>query len=83
MSIRPISALRRLVRRGEASSPPPSASNAPTVGDANSVIRNVVPMDAMAVIPADLVDERDFEGFDGNRVPQLEPTARGGPHSWV
>jgi hypothetical protein len=83
MSAQPVSALRRLVERGEANSPPPSTSNAPTVGDANSVIHNVVPMDAMAVIPADLVDERDFEGLDGNRVAQLEPTARGGPHSWV
>jgi hypothetical protein len=83
MSAQPVSALQRLVERGKANSPPPSTSNAPTVGDANSVIRNVVLMDAVAVVPADLVDERDFEGLDGNRVPQLEPTARGGPHSWV
>jgi hypothetical protein len=88
MSAQPVSALRRLVERGEANSPPPSTSNATTVGDANSVIRNVVPMDAIVVTPADLVDERDFEGLDENRVPQLErrqlePTARGGPHSWV
>jgi hypothetical protein len=84
MSAQPISALRRLVERGKANSPPPSStSNAPTVGDANSVIRNVMPIDAMAVIPADLVDERDFEELDRNCVPQLEPTASGGPRSWV
>lgn len=83
MSAQPVSALQRLVERGKANSPPPSTSNAPTVGDANSVIRNVVLMDAVAVVPADLVDERDFEGLDGNRVPLLERTARGGPHSWV
>jgi hypothetical protein len=81
MSTQPISALRRLVERGKANSPPLSAFNAPTVGDAHGVIRNVVPTDAIVVTPADLVDERDFEGLDGNRVPQLEPTARGGPHS--
>ena len=44
--------------------------------------------DAIAAIPADLVDERDFEGLDWKRVPQLErrqleQTARGGPRSWV
>jgi hypothetical protein len=83
MFAQPISALRRLVERGKANSPPPSTSSAPTVGDTNGVIHIVVSMDAIAVIPADLVDERDFEGLDGNRVPQLEPTARGGPHSWV
>jgi hypothetical protein len=75
MSAQPVSALRRLVERGKANSPPPSTCNAPTVGDANSFIRNVVPMDAMAVIPGDLVDGRDFEGLNGDRVPQLEPLA--------
>ena len=88
MSAQPVSALRRLVERGKANSPPPSTSNAPTVGDANSVIRNVVPTGAIVVTPADLVDERGFEGLDGDRVPQLErrqlePTAPGGPRSWV
>jgi hypothetical protein len=88
MSAQPISALQRLVERDKPNSPPPSTSNAPTVGDANSVIRNVVPTDAIVVTPADLVDERGFEGLDGDRVPQLErrqlePTAPGGPRSWV
>lgn len=83
MSAQPVSALRCLVERGKANSPPPSTSNAPTVGYANSVIRNVVPTDAIVVTSADLVDERGFEGLGGDRVPQLEPTAPGGPRSRV
>ena len=82
MPAQPNSALQRLVERDKRNSPPPSPSNAPTV----SV--NEVPTDTTAVIPADIVDERDFEGLDWKRVPQLErrqleQTARGGPRSWV
>ncbi|EFQ95257.1 hypothetical protein PTT_06793 [Pyrenophora teres f. teres 0-1] len=89
MSAQPISALQRLVDRDKRNSPPPSPSNAPSVSDTNSVLHNnAVPIDAIAAIPADLVDERDFEGLDWKRVPQLErrqleQTARGGPRSWV
>ena len=89
VSAQPTSALQRLVERDKPNSPPPSStSNVPAAGDTNRVIHNVVPTDAIAVIPGDFVDERDFEGLDGNRVPQLErrqlgPTARGGPRSWV
>jgi hypothetical protein len=80
----PISALRRLVEHEKRNSPPPSPSKAPNLGDTNSVVHdNAVPTNAIAVILADIVDERDFEGLDWKRMPQLEQTARGGPPSWV
>jgi len=83
VSAQPTLALQRLVERDKLNSPPPSStSNAPAAGT-NRVIHNVVPTDAIAIIPGDLVDGRDFEGLDGDRVPQLEPTARGGFHGWV
>jgi hypothetical protein len=90
MSAQPISALQRLIDRDKRGSPPlPSLSNAPSVGDTNSVVHdNAAPTDAIAAILADLVHKRDFEGLDWKRVPQLErrqleQTACGGPRSWV
>jgi hypothetical protein len=90
MSAQPISALQRLLDRDERDSPPlPSPSNAPSVSDTNSVnYNNAMSTNAIAAIPADLVDKRDFEGLDWKRVPQLkrrqlEQTVRGGPRSWV
>jgi hypothetical protein len=89
MSAQPISALRRLVECDKRNSPPPSPSNAPSLGDTNSVVHdNAVPTNAIAVILADIVDEREFEGLDWKRTlqlerRQLEQTARGGPPSWV
>ena len=77
-SAQPTSALQRLAERGKADCPPPSTSDAPTADDADSGIRIVVPADAVVVAVPDLVDDRDSGGFDGNRVPQREPTARVG-----
>lgn len=82
-SAQPTSALQRLAERGKADCPPPSTSDTPTAVDADSGIRIVVLADAIVVTPADLVDDRNFEGFDGNRVPQRGPTARGGLRGWA
>ncbi|KAI1528151.1 hypothetical protein PtrSN002B_011392 [Pyrenophora tritici-repentis] len=76
--------LRRLVERDKCSSPLPSLSNAPTVGDTASEAQPNKPV----AIHADLPDDDNYYvGLDFKRVPYLErrqaERSRGAVRSWI
>jgi hypothetical protein len=61
---------RRLVEYDKRSSPLPSLSNAPTVGDTASEAQADKPVAVQADIPDDGDDDNNYDGR-GERTPQL------------